>query len=115
LFHLAFKTPSFPTGSGPQNGKPLSAPTFIAPAPAVRGSGNRAILPAMDEKTAFKSPAPPTASDQRDKLVKHQIEMERAATDAKTAKLKALRLAKEAEEKASAPPPSAKPARKPRR
>jgi hypothetical protein len=42
------------------------------------------------------------ASDLRHNAFKEQVEKERAATDAKTAKLKALRLAKEAE----APPPS---------
>ena len=35
------------------------------------------------------------ASEQRDSLVKQMIESERAATAAKTAKLRALRLAKE--------------------
>jgi hypothetical protein len=43
-----------------------------------------------------------TASEQRDALVKQEIEKERAALAARTAKLKALRLAKEAEEKAAA-------------
>ena len=47
---------------------------------------------------------PPTfsASDQRSRAVMDQIEKERAAADAKTARLKALRLAKEAEEQAQA-------------
>ena len=47
-------------------------------------------------------------------MVLDQIEKERAATDAKTARLKALRLAKEAEEKSrtvQAPTPT-KPRRK---
>lgn len=44
-----------------------------------------------------------TASQVRDELVREQIEKERAALDAKTAKLKALRLAKEAEVKVAAP------------
>jgi hypothetical protein len=55
-----------------------------------------------------------SASDQRSRMVLDQIEKERAATDAKTAKLKALRLAKEAEEKSrtvQAPTPT-KPRRK---
>ncbi len=43
-----------------------------------------------------------TASEQRDALVKQEIEKERLALPARTAKLKALRLAKEAEEKAEA-------------
>jgi hypothetical protein len=49
-----------------------------------------------------------TASEQRDALVRQMIDKERAATDAKTAKLRALRLAKEAEDAALAaanPPP----------
>ena len=49
-----------------------------------------------------------TASEQRDKLVRTEIEKERAATDAKTARLKALRLAHEAEEAAKPKPPTAK-------
>ena len=46
---------------------------------------------------------PPTnfsASEVRSRAVLDQIEKERAATDAKTARLKALRMAKEEEEKA---------------
>jgi hypothetical protein len=43
-----------------------------------------------------------TASEQRDALVKQEIEKERAMLAARTAKLKALRLAKEAEERAEA-------------
>ena len=46
--------------------------------------------------------APFTASEQRDRTVKAEIEKERAALDAKTAKLRALRLAHEAEERARA-------------
>ena len=57
---------------------------------------------------------PPTnfsASEVRSRAVLDQIEKERAATDAKTARLKALRLAKEAEEKAqnALKPAAAKP------
>lgn len=53
-------------------------------------------------------PKPPfTASEQRDKLVWAEIAKERAAFDAKTARLKALRMAREAE----TPPPAPKPAR----
>jgi hypothetical protein len=47
------------------------------------------------------------ASEVRDKLIKEMIEKERAAVDAKTARLRALRLAKEASE-----PPPVKPARR---
>lgn len=42
------------------------------------------------------------SSDQREDAIRAEIEKERAAVDAKTAKLRALRLAKEAEEKAEA-------------
>jgi hypothetical protein len=60
-----------------------------------------------------------SASEQRDVLVKTEIAKERAATDAKTARLKALRLAKEAEEAAALalnpPPPPAKKKAKTRR
>lgn len=52
-----------------------------------------------------------TASEQRDKLVRTEIEKERAATDAKTARLKALRLAHEAEEAAKPKPPTVKAAK----
>ena len=43
-----------------------------------------------------------TASEQRDVAVKQEIEKERAAIAAKTAKLRALRLAKEAVDKIEA-------------
>ena len=43
-----------------------------------------------------------TASEQRDTLVRREIEKERAASTAKTAKLKALRLAKEAADREAA-------------
>jgi hypothetical protein len=53
-------------------------------------------------------PKPPfTASEQRDKLVWAEIAKERAAFDAKTARLRALRLARDAE----APPPAPKAAK----
>ena len=55
------------------------------------------------------------ASELRDTTVKQMIEAERAATEAKTAKLRALRLAKEEEDRQAAlaaPPPS--PTKKPR-
>jgi hypothetical protein len=42
------------------------------------------------------------ASEQRDALVRKEIEKERASSAAKTAKLRALRLAKEASEKEAA-------------
>ena len=43
-----------------------------------------------------------TASEQRDAAVHEQIRKERAASDAKTARLRALRLAKEAADKTTA-------------
>lgn len=43
-----------------------------------------------------------THTERRDELVRQEIEKERALVDAKTAKLKALRLAKEASERAEA-------------
>ena len=57
-----------------------------------------------------RAQAASTASDQRTRMVLDQVEKERVAIDAKTARLKALRLAKEAEEEAakSAAPPKAK-------
>ena len=58
--------------------------------------------------------APFTASEQRDKTVKAEIEKERAALDAKTARLRALRLAHEEEERAKAAA-NPKPAEKPKR
>jgi hypothetical protein len=57
------------------------------------------------------------ASEIRDTTVKQMIEAERAATEAKTAKLRALRLAKEEVDRQAAidaPPPPPK-AKKPRR
>jgi hypothetical protein len=62
-----------------------------------------------------------TASEVRDSAVKQEIERERAAVAAKSAKLRALRLAKEEADRAAAaeaalnaPPPAPK-AKKPRR
>jgi hypothetical protein len=56
------------------------------------------------------------ASEQRDQAIRNEIEKERSAVAAKTARLKALRLAKEESDRAEAaanpPPPSpAKPRR----
>lgn len=50
------------------------------------------------------------ASEQRDVAVRQMIEDERAAVEARTAKLRALRLAKEEADRAAAPltPPAAK-------
>jgi hypothetical protein len=49
-----------------------------------------------------KPPGTFSASELRSRAVLEQIEKERAASDAKTARLKALRLAKEAEDRAQA-------------
>jgi len=43
-----------------------------------------------------------TASERRDEIAKQEIAKERKKSDEKTAKLRALRLAKEAEDKAAA-------------
>ena len=53
------------------------------------------------------------ASEQREQAIRDEIEKERAATAAKTARLKALRLAKEASDREAeaANPPPAKPRR----
>lgn len=53
-------------------------------------------------------------ADRRDTLVKKELEAERAASDAKTAKLRAMRLAKEEEERIAAlnAPPAPVKARK---
>lgn len=68
----------------------------------------------MADKTAARSRAETlfTASEMRDSAVKAQLQKERAATDAKTVRLRALRLAKEeadrvaqAEHDAANPPP----------
>ena len=53
------------------------------------------------------------ASDKRDQLVRDEIARERAATDAKTAKLRALRLAKEEADRVAAANAPAAPAKAP--
>ena len=50
--------------------------------------------------------------EDRTTLVKKEVEAERAASDAKIAKLRALRLAKEAADKENPPPAEPKPARR---
>lgn len=52
--------------------------------------------------------SPEAVYDQRSKLVKEAVAKENAANDAKTARLRALRLAKEAAEPAPAPAPKRK-------
>ncbi|MBS0281449.1 MAG: hypothetical protein JSR25_09825 [Proteobacteria bacterium] len=59
----------------------------------------------------FKNPA--DAWEERTRLVKREAEAERIAVDKKTARLKALRLEKEAAEREANPP--APPIEKPRR
>lgn len=61
-----------------------------------------------DKKTATSSETRQDAADRRTQLVKDQLARENAATDAKTARLKALRLAQEA-----AAPPAPVKAKKP--
>ena len=63
-----------------------------------------------DRKTATSSETRQDAADRRTQLVKDQLARENAATDAKTARLKALRLAQEA-----AAPPAPVKAKKPRK
>lgn len=75
--------------------------------------------PIEDRRDAAKRKAQNhfTASEQRDALVRQEIEKERTVLAARTAKLRALRLAKEADDKAEAeriarenpPKPKAKP------
>jgi hypothetical protein len=60
-----------------------------------------------------KAEAGVAASAERDRLLKEQIRKERAEFDARTAKLRALRLAKEAADGAAAPPPVPKRRRRP--
>lgn len=56
----------------------------------------------MNKPDPNRPPGVFTASEQRDRIVKAEIARARAALDAKTARLRALRLAREAEEKAKA-------------
>jgi hypothetical protein len=67
-------------------------------------TADKSKLPLNRAQTAFK------ASEQRDLLVRKEIEKERAAVEAKTIRLRALRLAKEAADKleADAQPPKPK-------
>lgn len=74
----------------------------------------------VSERDAAKTRAQKhfTASEERDSQIKQLIQSERTATDSKTAKLRALRLAKEEEERAAAanapPAPAKTRVRKPR-
>lgn len=64
----------------------------------------------MPDKPPSRAQIGQSASESRDRMVKDMIEKERLATDAKTARLKALRLARDA---AAPPPPPRKTKRKP--
>jgi hypothetical protein len=69
----------------------------------------------MNKSDPSRPPGVFTASERRDRTVKAEIERARAALDAKTERLRALRLAREAEEQARAasmPKTAAKRARK---
>jgi hypothetical protein len=59
-----------------------------------------------EKKTIANAETRQDAADRRTQMVKDQLEKERIATDAKTARLKALRLAQE-QEAAAAPRPAA--------
>jgi hypothetical protein len=66
----------------------------------------RYVMPAPPSKPPSRAQISQSASEARDKLVREMIEKERAAVDAKTARLRALRLAKEITE-----PPRVQPKR----
>lgn len=55
-------------------------------------------MPVPPTKPPNRNQVIQSASEARDRAVKEMIEKERAAVDAKTARLRALRLAKEASE-----------------
>ena len=69
----------------------------------------RSVLPCVmaDSKKSLFTHAEKAmaASDQRTILIRQLVEKERIAADAKTVRLKALRLAKEEADRAAAPPP----------
>lgn len=69
------------------------------------------------ERTAAKTRAQNhfQAAERRDEFVRNELARERAATDAKTAKLRALRLAKEEEERRAADATDEAPAPKKRK
>lgn len=52
----------------------------------------------IDDSEMFAPRSGSSASDQRDRALRQMIDKDRAATDAKTARLKALRLAQEKSE-----------------
>jgi hypothetical protein len=58
------------------------------------------------KKTITNAESRQDAADRRTQMVRDQMQKERIATDAKTARLKALRLAQEEEEAARPKPPA---------
>ena len=58
--------------------------------------------PSKSRDTSRRRPSSSLQAEQRDKFVRNEIEKERAASAAKTAKLRALRLAKETADKEAA-------------
>jgi hypothetical protein len=64
-------------------------------------------MPDKPVSSPFTGASPLSASEQRDKAIKDMIQKERAETDAKTARLRQLRLARDAE-LAAQPKPEAK-------
>lgn len=72
-------------------------------------------IPSASREKAARLFKNPHAWEERTQLVKREAEAERIATDKKTARLKTLRLEKEAADREaalSAPPPPEKPPRK---
>jgi hypothetical protein len=69
-------------------------------------AADKSKFPQSRAQAAFK------ASEQRDMLVRKEIEKERAAVEAKTIRLKALRLAKEEADRALAASQPPKPKKK---
>ncbi len=59
-----------------------------------------------DKKTITNAETRQDAADRRTQMVRDQLAKERAATDAKTIRLKALRLAQEQEAAAAPKPPA---------
>src|SRR5437763_14746594 len=83
---------------GTRSGPPRTRPR------AAKQEKERAMSDSSERREAVRRTAQShfTHTERRDELVRAEIEKERAAVDAKTAKLKALRLAKEASERAEA-------------
>ncbi len=69
------------------------------------GAARLCLGMADKKKTITNAESRQDAADRRTQMVRDQMEKERAATDAKTKRLKALRLAQEEEEAARPKPP----------